>query len=150
MLTVNQISKAYGDHAVLQNISFTLHSGERVGLVGPNGSGKTTLLKIILGQERADAGSWQLAPGLRVGYLAQSLTVPLGQSQDHQPPLSEATVQTYLEKSLGDPAQAEADVERFAVALAQTPERIEIQQQYEAALDRLQALSQSVDPGRIE
>jgi len=141
MLTVNRISKTYGDHVVLREVSFTINSGERVGLVGPNGCGKTTLLKIILGQERADAGSWQLAPGIRVGYLAQSLTAPPGPA---------ATVQTYLEMNLGDPAQAEAEVERFAVALAATPERVEVQQQYEAALDRLQTLSQSVDPGRIE
>jgi ATP-binding cassette subfamily F protein 3 len=141
MLTVNRISKTYGDHVVLRDISFTLNSGERMGLVGPNGCGKTTLLKIILGHEPAEAGSRQLAPGVRVGYLAQSLNAPLG---------SEATLQTYLDLNLGDPAQAEAEVEKFALALAETPERIEVQQQYEAALDRLQAISQRVDPGRIE
>ena len=141
MLTVNRISKTYGDHTVLQAVSFTINSGERVGLVGPNGCGKTTLLKIILGQEQAEAGSWQLAPGVRVGYLAQSLNAPLG---------SEATLQTYLDLNVGDPAQAEAEVEKFALALAETPECLEVQQQYEAALDRLQALSETVDPGRIE
>lgn len=151
MLTVNQISKTYGDHTVLQNVSFTLNSGERVGLVGPNGCGKSTLLKIILGHEPADAGSWQLTPGVRVGYLAQSLTVPSqASSAPGESDLAEVTLQMYLERSLGDPAQAEADLERCALALAETPERIEVQQQYEAALDHLQALSQSVDPGRIE
>src|SRR6185295_16643457 len=69
------------------------------------------------------------------------LNVPLG---------LEATLQTYLDLNLGDSARAEANVEKFALALAEAPGRLDVQQQYEAALEQLQALSENVDPGRIE
>ena len=56
MLTVAGLSKAFGGRQLFDDVSLTLLSGERVGLVGPNGAGKSTLLKIILGQEAPDAG----------------------------------------------------------------------------------------------
>lgn len=74
MLQVSGISKRYGDVQILENVSFVVNAGERVGLIGPNGCGKTTLLRIIVGQESADAGSVQTAPeGAKIGYLAQGL-----------------------------------------------------------------------------
>lgn len=55
-LTINAISKAFGDHQVLQDVSFSLEEGEIFGLIGLNGAGKTTLIKIILNLLSADAG----------------------------------------------------------------------------------------------
>lgn len=49
IIEVKNISYAYGQETVLKNISFNVHQGDYLGLVGPNGSGKTTLLKILLG-----------------------------------------------------------------------------------------------------
>ncbi|HXR04484.1 MAG TPA: ABC-F family ATP-binding cassette domain-containing protein [Verrucomicrobiae bacterium] len=71
MLTVAGLSKAFGGRVLFDDVSLTLLSGERVGLVGPNGAGKSTLLKIILGQESPDAGEVTFIRGTRLGYLPQ-------------------------------------------------------------------------------
>lgn len=74
MLRVINLSKSFGGQTVLHNVSFTVNSDQRVGLIGSNGCGKTTLLRIIVGQEKPDTGSVQLSPpNLRIGYLAQAL-----------------------------------------------------------------------------
>ena len=54
MLTLAGLSKSYGERLLFDDVSFTLQSGDRIGLVGPNGAGKSTLLKIILGREEPD------------------------------------------------------------------------------------------------
>ena len=71
MLTVAGLSKSFGGRQLFDDVSLTLLSGERVGLVGPNGAGKSTLLKIILGQESPDAGEVTFIRGTRFGYLPQ-------------------------------------------------------------------------------
>ena len=71
MFTVNQLSKRFGDLAVLDSLTFTINPGDRIGLIGPNGSGKSTLLRILTGGLRPDSGTIQLPPRTRVGYLRQ-------------------------------------------------------------------------------
>jgi ATP-binding cassette subfamily F protein 3 len=71
MLTIAGLSKAFGGRVLFDDVSLTLQSGERVGLVGPNGVGKSTLLKIILGHESPDAGEVTFIRGTRFGYLPQ-------------------------------------------------------------------------------
>ncbi len=71
MLTVAGLTKSFGGRVLFDDVSLTLQSGERVGLVGPNGAGKSTLLKIILGQESPDAGEVTFIRGTRFGYLPQ-------------------------------------------------------------------------------
>ena len=70
-LSVNQISKAFGITSILENISFTVSQGDKIGLIGRNGAGKTTLFKIIKGEYSPDAGSIFLAKGAEIGYLEQ-------------------------------------------------------------------------------
>ena len=81
MLQAISISKRYGDNVILDDVSFILNEGERVGLIGPNGCGKTTLLRIVTGQEPADRGAVRLdPPGLRLGYLEQGLRAAPGET----------------------------------------------------------------------
>ena len=56
LLQINEVTKAFGGIYALNEVSFDLHAGEILGIIGPNGSGKTTLLKLIGGQLRPDAG----------------------------------------------------------------------------------------------
>ena len=56
LLEVKNINKRFGDHTVLENVSFQIRPGEIVGLVGRNGMGKTTLMKCILGLIKIDSG----------------------------------------------------------------------------------------------
>ncbi|HLH61466.1 MAG TPA: ABC-F family ATP-binding cassette domain-containing protein [Ktedonobacteraceae bacterium] len=72
LLQARNISKFYGAVTVLEDVSFVLNEGERIGLVGPNGVGKSTLLKILIGQESADSGSFSFAPSTEFGYLPQT------------------------------------------------------------------------------
>ncbi len=70
-LLLQHISKSFGLHPILQQVSLSLHPGERIGLVGANGVGKSTLLKIITSEIHPDEGVVRLAPGAALGYLAQ-------------------------------------------------------------------------------
>ena len=71
LLSAQSLTKHFGPDPVLSGITFDLHSGQRVGLVGPNGTGKTTLLKILAGRETADAGDVDVHATVRIGYLQQ-------------------------------------------------------------------------------
>jgi ATPase subunit of ABC transporter with duplicated ATPase domains len=71
VLTVDGVSKSYGEKRVLRNVSLTVRRGEKVGVIGPNGLGKSTLLKIITGNAEADAGKVSFGHETRVGYFAQ-------------------------------------------------------------------------------
>ncbi len=71
LLSIDGISKSYGDRQLLRNVSLMIGEGERVGLVGPNGGGKSTLMKILCGLEAPDEGTRVLRRELRLGYLEQ-------------------------------------------------------------------------------
>lgn len=80
LLTIENVSKAYGDNQVLNQVSFSLGAGQKLGLVGANGVGKSTLLKIIVGETPLDTGAVRLAPGAEIGYLPQTLEAAEGQT----------------------------------------------------------------------
>ena len=84
MLQVQGLRKSYGAATILNDISFVINRGERVGLIGPNGTGKSTLLRIIVGQEQPDAGAVvRTPPDLTIGYLPQSFEAALAKLEDH-------------------------------------------------------------------
>jgi len=74
MLQVNNLSLSFGEEQILDDISFNIHSGERIGLVGRNGSGKTTIFKLITGELRPDEGRIAIPKNYTIGYLKQHLT----------------------------------------------------------------------------
>jgi ATP-binding cassette ChvD family protein len=72
VIDVKNVSKAYGDKLLFDNLSFTLPPGGIVGVIGPNGAGKSTLFKIITGQETPDSGEVDVGPTVHLGYVDQS------------------------------------------------------------------------------
>jgi ATP-binding cassette, subfamily F, member 3 len=79
-LALNGVAKYFGANLILKNITFEVHGGEKVGLVGRNGSGKSTIMKLIFGDEKQDKGSIMLKKGTKIGYLAQIPEYPEGYS----------------------------------------------------------------------
>ena len=77
LIDIEHVTAAYGNKAVLRDISLTVWKGDFLGIIGPNGGGKTTLLKVILGLLPPVSGTirfyedGQMVPSLRIGYLPQ-------------------------------------------------------------------------------
>ncbi len=71
ILSCTHLSKKFEDLEVLKDVSFTVHKGEKIGLVGPNGSGKSTLLKIIAGEIKNDSGSVTFGQNIKIEYFPQ-------------------------------------------------------------------------------
>ncbi len=72
LLEADGITYAIGDRTLLEDVSFTIMSGARVGLVGPNGSGKTTLLRLLKGEIQPSSGQIRKADSLRITYFDQN------------------------------------------------------------------------------
>ncbi|HEY9839290.1 MAG TPA: ABC-F family ATP-binding cassette domain-containing protein [Candidatus Obscuribacterales bacterium] len=70
-LTVRNLSKRYDEQALFEDISFSLHPGDKVALVARNGSGKTTLIKALAGLEPADSGEIEMSSKIRIGFVFQ-------------------------------------------------------------------------------
>mgnify|MGYP000114658430 FL=1 len=76
-ISLNGISKYYGVNKVLEDITFEVHNGDRIGLIGKNGAGKTTVFKIIAGIENSDGGILTIRKNATIGYLAQIPDYPM-------------------------------------------------------------------------
>jgi ATP-binding cassette subfamily F protein 3 len=74
MIALDGVSKGYGGQQLLQDCTWRIGRGERIGLVGPNGAGKTTLCRILALVEETDAGRVHRDTGVTVGYLPQEVT----------------------------------------------------------------------------
>jgi sulfate-transporting ATPase len=72
VIEAENISKAYGDKLLFENLSFKLPPGGIVGVIGPNGAGKTTLFRMIVGQEKADSGTFRIGDTVKLAYVDQS------------------------------------------------------------------------------
>jgi ATP-binding cassette subfamily F protein uup len=81
-LSVENLSKAFGERKLFSNISFGISQGQKIALVGINGAGKSTLMKIIMGLEIADTGQVALNQSVKIAYV-------------HQNPVFEANLSIY-------------------------------------------------------
>ena len=75
VLSCNNIHKSYGIEVILENITFNISDGEKVGLIGPNGAGKSTLFNILTGKINYDSGNLFIDKAKTVGYLTQHLSL---------------------------------------------------------------------------
>jgi len=133
MFTVHQISKSFGIFPVLENISFSMNGGERLGLVGVNGCGKTTLLRIMTGDEKPDSGSVQRTPlDLRVGYLPQGF-------EFHE----DETVGGFSDRMQGGMLHLSDELACLAAELAEHPESLSLQQAYDDVLAQMSLAAES-------
>ncbi|WP_327145329.1 ABC-F family ATP-binding cassette domain-containing protein [Nocardia sp. NBC_01327] len=105
-LTLSEITKRYHDSAVLDRVSLSIRPGDKVGVVGDNGSGKSTLLRLMAGRERPDNGDVIVQSPGGMGYVAQTLDLPLT-----------ATVDDAINLALSDIRELEARLRSAELAL---------------------------------
>jgi ATP-binding cassette subfamily F protein 3 len=138
MLSIHHLNKSFGIQPILQDITFNISAGERVGLIGPNGSGKTTLMRILAGFDIPDSGnvsstrtnpSTSSGQRLRIGYLAQGM--------DLTPEQTLLSALGLDPVSQSDPA---LELESLASALATNPTDAVLQARYDETLARLSTL----------
>ncbi|TWV19388.1 ribosomal protection-like ABC-F family protein [Streptomyces albidoflavus] len=111
-LALKDVSKAYGERAVLDQVSLTVRPGERAGVIGENGSGKSTLLKLIAGAETPDSGEVTVvAPG-GTGHLRQTLDLP-----------PHLTVQDAVDDALADLRELESRLQAAGERLGEAGDR---------------------------
>ncbi len=135
MLSAHHITKSYGIHTVLQDITFSISAGDRLGLIGPNGCGKSTLLRILAGLEPPDSGTVaQTRPDIHIGYL------PQGFNLDPSLTLSEACAPTPVR-------DIEPEIVSLAAELAQNPSDKILQTKYDEALLTLERAN--VEPASV-
>jgi ATP-binding cassette subfamily F protein 3 len=102
-VTVDELSKSYGDHVVFRNASMTIKRGEKVSFVGRNGEGKSTMIKAIMGEIEFE-GKCTIGHNVRVGYFAQNEAAQLDgdltvfQTVDQ---VAEGDIRTQLKTILG-------------------------------------------------
>ena len=71
VIEAKNITKAYGDKLLFENLSFSLPPAGIVGVIGPNGAGKTTLFRLIMGLEKPDSGDFEVGETVKTGYVDQ-------------------------------------------------------------------------------
>ena len=72
VIEADKVNKGFGDRLLIEDLSFRLPPGGIVGVIGPNGAGKTTLFRMIIGQEKADGGSFRVGETVKLGYVDQT------------------------------------------------------------------------------
>src|SRR3954471_14937458 len=101
MLTISQVTKAFGGRTLFEEASLQVNRGDRIGLVGPNGAGKSTLFSLILGEALPDEGKISLERSATVGFLPQ----------EHAPANDETVLELACGRKGHDPGASEMDWE---------------------------------------
>lgn len=113
-LSIENLSKSYGDRLLFADIAFGVDEGEKIGIVARNGTGKSTLLRILAGEESPDGGKVVYRRDLRVGYLPQEPVfapgITVGEAavenldQDNHPTDADAMQRLLTSLGLPDPS----------------------------------------------
>jgi ATP-binding cassette subfamily F protein 3 len=123
MLTVHQLAKSFALNSLFTDVTFSINSGDRIGLVGPNGCGKTTLLRLINEEMSADSGHISVDSETRIGYLSQGFNIDAAQ-----------TVGEVIGRASGDIAILESELSDLGEALSERPNDIALQRRYDDLL----------------
>ena len=121
MIQLSSLTKSFGQRVLLDNVTWQVTDGERVGLCGPNGAGKTTLLRMLAGLDEPDSGLIIKPAALTVGYLPQDGLNHRGHTLFEEvalafAPLLEAQREiSRIEHALADPALADGEHETLLV-----------------------------------
>ncbi len=107
LVTVRNLTKTYGAISVLNDLSFIINTGDRIGIVGANGVGKSTLLRLLVGLEEADTGNISYGSSVESGYLAQSTPEFFGR-----------TIDDLLLAAIGDLRQLEQRMHELEAAMS--------------------------------
>lgn len=84
VVEAKNLSKAYGEKLLLDNVNFTIPKGAIVGIIGPNGAGKTTLFRMITGQEKPDSGDLVVGETVKLAYVDQGRDTLIGDKTVHE------------------------------------------------------------------
>ncbi|MBC8536691.1 ABC-F family ATP-binding cassette domain-containing protein [Feifania hominis] len=126
-ISVQHLHKAYGETVILDDLSFEVYEGEKIGLLGKNGAGKSTLFKILTGELEADGGSAVIARGRRLGMVEQLPDYP-----------AHYTVEDVLESAFAENHRLRRELDELTAAMAhdQSPG---VMNRYAEAAARLEA-----------
>ena len=136
MLQLSSITKSFGERTLLEDVTWQITSGERVGLCGPNGAGKTTLLKMMAGFEGPDEGQIIKPSALTVGYLPQDGLNHAGRSILDEASSAFADLLAVkhemhaIEERLGDPSVSSAEHETMLERYSALQDRFRIGEGY--------------------
>ncbi|MDO9085014.1 MAG: ABC-F family ATP-binding cassette domain-containing protein [Anaerolineaceae bacterium] len=134
MLQASQLYKNFGLVPILQDINFTINSGDHCGLVGINGTGKTTLLKILVGKEKANKGSINFYPkNLRIGYLPQGLVI-----DDH------SEIGSFLGSEFGEISVLDQKLAQLSESLAKKPDDTAGQIEFDLLLNQIHQATEMI------
>ncbi|NRB42013.1 MAG: ATP-binding cassette domain-containing protein [Pseudomonadales bacterium] len=123
LIRLDNADLAYGDHALLKNVSFAIEHGEKIALIGRNGAGKSSLMRILTCEEKLDGGVINIDGSVKVNYLPQAL-----------PAADETTVFDYIALGLAE----------LGEILAQFEHLIHTEMD-DKALEKLQRLQDAID-----
>lgn len=113
ILTVNNIKKMFGTDVIIQDITFEVQKGDRIGLVGINGSGKTTLFKVLNGEYTADEGTFTPARETSIGYMEQHVC------RDMEKPAFDEVMTVFAPL-----LKMEAEIEALTTRISEMPENL--------------------------
>lgn len=132
LVSVEALIKSYFGKTILDNISFKINSGDKIGLIGENGSGKTTLFKIIYGKETPDSGRVVVSGNTVTGYLTQEVE----NSPDSNENALSCSELNNLEKKI---RQIEHDISAFKGSHDSSGYK-HLEQQYNLLISRFESL----------